>query len=109
VAEDLGARVFVIVREKVHVGSGGKAVTASLEVSEPLDELVQLAVTHYNDAAILIVDRLVTALDIDDGEAPHAEYRFVTLIPSFTVRTAMHQTADGVTDAWYRHGPIDTH
>src|SRR5262249_51190671 len=35
--------------------------------------VVELAVLHRPDGAVLVADRLVAALDVDDAEPPHAE------------------------------------
>src|SRR6266566_6045198 len=76
-----------------------------LEVAKPLDVLVQLTVSHFGDAAVLVVDGLVAAGDVDDGEAAHAEHRVVGFEPPFAVGAAMTQAPKGDAHALDRKLP----
>jgi hypothetical protein len=56
-----------------------------------LAEVVQLAVEDRRDRAVLVVDRLVTACHVDDGEPAHAERGVVVAVEAGTVRAPVDE------------------
>src|SRR6185436_11995071 len=68
-----GAPLFVRVHDDFGVGVRGKAVAGGFEIPAELLEVVDLAVEDDRDAAVLVVDRLMSGRDVDDAQPPHAE------------------------------------
>src|SRR5208282_1713026 len=61
------------VHDRLGVASGAEAVAARAQLAAERLEIVDLAVEHDGDAAVLVVERLRAARDIDDGEPAMAE------------------------------------
>src|SRR5439155_5733365 len=80
------------------IGSGGEDMPQVLELpGEPL-EVVEFAVTDGDEIASLIVDRLVTANQIDDAESPHGQRTLrVVEITSF-VGTPVNEMPDDLSN-----------
>ena len=66
-------------------------VALRLQLVTQLAVVVDLTVEDYRYAAILIRDRLMAGLQIDDGEAAHAERDRIVHQQTVVVRTAVHQ------------------
>src|SRR5690242_19157448 len=64
-------------------------MTRRLQLRAQLLKIVDLTVAYAYDGAVLIVDRLMAAADIDDGKAPHTEQQFAIDKCAFVVRSAM--------------------
>src|SRR5690242_7821423 len=71
--EAADAVLFVEVRDRLAVGPGAELVTGGLQTVPQLGEVVDLAVQHQPDRAVLVRERLMAALDVDDREAPEPE------------------------------------
>ena len=73
-----------------------KRVPAPLEIAPQLLVVVDLAVEDDPDRAVLVRDRLVAAVEIDDAEAAHAERDAVADVHTLIVGAAMrHGAAHG--------------
>jgi hypothetical protein len=55
------------------IGPGPEAVTVAFELCAQFEEVIDLSVEYDPDALFGVGHGLVTALEIDDGEAPEAE------------------------------------
>ncbi len=75
--EDLGVRVR---RE---------TVAAALQLTAQLAVVVDLAVLDDGDAAVLVGDRLVAVLEVDDRESPHRQRNPALVEETIAVRSAM--------------------
>jgi hypothetical protein len=51
--------------------------------------VVDLAVLHHPHRRVLVVDRLVATLEVDDGKAPHAQRYAVEVDTPLIVRPAV--------------------
>src|SRR5262249_55468593 len=69
---ELRADLLVEVREDLRVAAALEAMAAE-QLAPDVLVVVELAVLHRPDGAVLVADRLVAALDVDDAEPPHAE------------------------------------
>ena len=71
---NVGAELLVEVREDLRVAAaretGGRRARAP---RRSVDVVVELAVLDRPDRSVLVRERLVAALDVDDAEAPRAE------------------------------------
>ena len=65
-AREPSAALLVEVRDDLGVAPAAEAMAAPLEPRADVEVVVQLAVLHRPDAAGLVGERLVTALDVDD-------------------------------------------
>ena len=65
--------ILVEVHEHLRVAAGGEAVAAALQLGSQLSVVVDLPVLDDLDAAILVADRLVAAVEVDDREPPRRE------------------------------------
>jgi glycosyltransferase involved in cell wall biosynthesis len=63
-----GPALLVQVDQDLAVGAGAEAVAAPLQLGADRLEAVELAVDDDLDRAVLVRDRLITGLEIDDGE-----------------------------------------
>ena len=66
-----------------------EGMTELLQLFAKLAVVVNLAVENYPGSAILIVDWLVAALDVDDREPAHSQAGWTTEIETIIVRAAM--------------------
>ncbi len=71
--EAVDAVLLVGVDDGLGVRVGLEAMTAVLELLAEILEVVDLAVEDDADGAVFVVDRLVAAGDVDDGQAAHAQ------------------------------------
>ena len=65
--------LLVEVDEHLGVAMSREGVPGPLEVMPELAVVVELAVLDDLDAAVLVADRLVTGLEVDDRETPRGE------------------------------------
>ena len=76
-AQPLGeARAVLLVEVDEHLGvgvRGAEAVAGRLELRAQLGVVVDLAVLDDDDAAVLVGDRLVAALEVDDRQPPRGQ------------------------------------
>src|SRR5205807_10585880 len=105
----LAPQLFVEMGNEVHIGTRLQPVTAALEPGELLDVVIQFAVAHDGDGAVFVIDRLIAAGQIDDGQATHAQHGLVPVVPAHAIGAAVRQQADRVPDAGPGEGAIDTH
>ena len=111
------AEVFVEMHEHLGVSVRRETVAACLEFAAQLAEVVDLAVEDELDGAVLVRDRLVARLEVDDRKAAEAEAGRDPLlglqdIETFVVRTAMpkgprHPREHLPIDGFGPHDPAD--
>ena len=77
------------VHDDLGIGTRAKGVTKALQFGNQFDKVVNLAVEHHHHAAVLIEQRLLTAGDVDDGQAPVAETHARFEVQASLVRAAM--------------------
>src|SRR5262249_52503942 len=65
--------LLVKVDDHFRIRAGRESVAAGFEISSKLPEVVDLAVEDELHRSIFVRDRLITRLEIDDGQAPEAE------------------------------------
>ena len=84
-------RAILLVRahEYFGIGSRAKAVAQGLQPGAERLEVVDLTVKGAPDRAILIRDRLITGLKIDDAEPPDAQRDEWVNIETLTVGAAV--------------------
>jgi hypothetical protein len=75
------------------IGTCSEVMAAREQVIAKLGEIVNLAIEHHPDAAVLIGKRLMTAGEIDDAEAPKTKTQTAVNENAFVIGTAMD---DGV-------------
>ena len=68
-----GPELLVAVDDDLRVGARGEAVPPGCERLSQLGEVVDLAVEHHGDGAVLVEHRLVACRQIDDAEPPVPE------------------------------------
>src|SRR5436853_137304 len=102
-------QLLIEMGNEVHIGTRLQPVTAALEPGELLDVVIQFAVAHDGDGAVFVIDRLIAAGQIDDGQATHAQHGLVPVVPAHAIGAAVRQQADRVPDAGPGEGAIDTH
>jgi hypothetical protein len=91
--------LLVEVNDDLRVGVGAETVTGPNELLAQLAEVVDLAVQYDNDGAVLVVDRLVPAFQIDDRKALNAKRDPVIRKQPTRVRAAMlHGPAHALDD-----------
>jgi hypothetical protein len=90
-ADTVNAELLVQVHDHLGVAVGGKAVAPAYEVCAQLPEVVDLAVQHDSDGAVLAEDRLVSGEEIDDAQALDPEARVAVHEQPSRVRAAMLQ------------------
>ena len=90
--EAVRAVLLVEVDDDLDVGAGAEAVAAGGELFAQLLEVVDLAVADDGDCAVLVRDRLITGLEIDDAEAPEAQTDAGREVEALAVGAAMAQT-----------------
>ena len=116
--EALGAEVLVQVEGDLTVGLRAEAVAARLELrAQPL-EVIELAVVHDHQRAVLVGDRLVARREVDDGEAGMAEPKTSVggdPVPASIGAAMMERRGAGVhhliadVGSWGEHGGDTTH
>ena len=67
------APLLVRVRDHLGVAVRAEAVAGARELVRELRVVVDLAVLHDDDASVLVRDRLVAGVEVDDREAPRGE------------------------------------
>ncbi len=82
--------VFLVqVHQDFRVATGGKAMSLRLEAGAQLAVIVDLAIEHDDDGAVLVGDRLMAARHVDDAEALGAEADAVGDVEALVVRPAV--------------------
>ncbi len=98
------AEVLVEVRDDLGVAAGLEPVPAARERCADVSVVVELAVLNGPDAPVLVGERLVTALDVDDAQATDAECDAVGGVGAAVVRPAMgHRVRHPVEDPRREH------
>src|SRR5258705_4817383 len=75
--------------DNFRVGLRTNPVTPALELIAEGLEVVDLPVVDDPDGPVLVRDRLVAGLEIDDAQPAHAERRVVVVIGALVIRSAM--------------------
>ena len=95
---------------KENASNGGEAwdgdfdaVAAALEVRPQLDVVEDLAVEHRPDGLVLVVDRLVAALEVDDAQPRMAQAEAGLGVIAGAVRPARRQRRDHGLELAARH------
>ena len=92
--EELGTPLLVGVSDHLGVRAGRKGVTEPLQLLAELDVVVELAVLHDPEAAALVGEWLVAALEIDDRESCARHPEAVVEVEPRPVGTAMSELPD---------------
>jgi hypothetical protein len=71
--EDLFTPLLVTVHDRLGVARRGEPVTGGFERLPQRAMVVDFSVEDHRDGAVLVVDGLVPAGDVDDAQAPHAD------------------------------------
>ena len=87
------AVVLVEVDDRFGVAVGAERVAGAHELLVQLLVVVNLAVEHDADRAVLVEDRLLAAFEVDDAEPAHAERDAVVDVDALFVGTAVHHHA----------------
>src|SRR5947208_17146080 len=87
--DDIGAAVFVQVDDDFGVAESGERMTAGDQLLTKRLIVVDLAIEHHPHGTVLIADRLLAALEIDDAEPAHAETDVAADKDAVIVRTAI--------------------
>src|SRR5262249_19826594 len=82
--------LLVHVRDHLDVRARAQPVTARLELPHESRRVVDLAVADHLDGAVLVPERLLAAVDVDDREAPHPERHLVLHVAPEGIRPAVH-------------------
>ncbi len=69
----LRAPFLVRVEDDFRIGAGAEAVAAARQFRPQVQEVVDLAVEHDGQGAVLVEHGLVAAGEVDDGQAAHAQ------------------------------------
>jgi hypothetical protein len=84
------------VRDDLDVALAAEHVAPRRELGAELSIVVDLAVHDRDDVAALVLDRLVSRLQVDDREPPHRERAALERTASLAVRPAVTQELDRV-------------
>src|SRR6187402_2428381 len=76
-----------------------EAVSLRLQCGAQGTVVIDLSIEDHADAAVLVEDRLLPAMEVDDGQAPHRQAHGAVEVMSGAVRTA---TLDAVIHAKQR-------
>jgi hypothetical protein len=71
--DDVRSPLLVPVEDDLPVAPGAEPVPRALELGTDVEVVVDLAVEHEGEGSFLVEERLVSALEVDDREAPEAE------------------------------------
>ena len=88
----LGAPLLVPVNEHLGVAAAAEPVTCPLELVHELAVVVDLAVLHDDDAAVLVRDRLVASGQIDDRQPACGDPDRSVEMRALGVRAAVEQS-----------------
>ena len=64
-------------------------MSALLQIFAQFLEIIDLAIKDHDDAAVFIVDWLITGLQIDDGQPPMSQAALIIYKKAFSVRAAV--------------------
>src|SRR3990172_11770722 len=78
-----------------HLGIGVRAKMMSLlfQLVTQLFEIIDLSVANDPNRFVLVGNRLMASLQVNDAEAAHAEANTAVIIMPFIIRAAMHNHA----------------
>src|SRR5690606_41167826 len=93
------------VNDDLGLAPGAELVASSEEIVLDLLEVVDLAVVGDDDRVVLVVERLLTALEIDDREAPVAESHAGLEMEPVAVGTARRERSVHRTHERFVNGP----
>ena len=94
--ETLDAPAFVGTQHDFRVAPRAERETHSLELLAKLTEVVELAVVDDRERPGVVLQRLVATVDIDDAEAPHAEYRTICGPDAQIIRASVTEAVDAL-------------
>ena len=77
------------VHDHLGIAAGAEAVAQRFEFRHQLLEVVDLAVEHHRDAAVLVEHRLLAAGDVDDRQTPVAQRQPRLEVVAALIRAAM--------------------
>src|SRR6185369_10439411 len=89
VVRTISAKLIVRVHNRFGVAVGVESVAQLLEFFAQLEIVVDLAVEDDPRAAILIVDGLLSALEVNDGQAAHRQTNGAVHVETVFIRAAM--------------------
>ena len=89
VAHAVGAVLLVEVDDHLGVALRGERWPRALQLRAQLAVVVDLAVQDDDDRAVLVEDRLVAGLEVDDAQALDAEARAPAMMEPARVRAAV--------------------
>src|SRR5438105_15885709 len=69
---------------------GIEAMPFELQILPELGEVIDLAVENNPDSLVFVVDRLMSACQINDAQAPHPQSKTSLRMNSFVVRAATY-------------------
>ena len=87
--------VLVEVNDHLGVGLRREPMTLPLELDAQLAVVVDLAVEHEPNRAVLVRDRLVSRLEIDDREPPETEAERDPVVVLLDVQSLVVRVRDG--------------
>ena len=77
------------VDDHLRVAAGAEGVSACQQLALDLHEVEDLAVEGHDDSVVLVVERLLAALEVDDRQAPMTETDAGLEVKSVAVRASM--------------------
>ena len=95
--------------ENLRVALGAERVAALLQVGAKLSVVVDLAVQDDREAAVLVVDRLITGLEVDHAKPLDPEHSLIGSMDSPRVRAPVNLTVAHSLDQTNRHRRLDRH
>src|SRR4029077_10175496 len=89
--------LFVSMRDYFPIGTSAESVITILEFFLQLLEVIDLTIEHHSDRSILIEDRLMPTLDVNNAQATHSQRQRPAFKVAFVIRPTMlhrrrHQT-----------------
>ncbi len=82
---------------------GRELVSGGLQLSPQRPVVVDLAVVHERDGAVLVSDRLPAAFDVDDRKAPHSQPNRTVEEVTVVIGSAMNECLGHPLDAFAVH------
>jgi len=83
--------LLIGVDDDLGIALGAKAVAARFQIAAQRLEVIDFAVLDRQDGAVLVEDRLVAAVHVDDRQAPHAQPDAAPDVDSLVVRPPVRQ------------------
>jgi len=94
VFDEVVAVLLVKMDDDLRVRTGVEAVTQRLELLTQLDIVEDLSIEDYLDGAILVVDGLITPLQVDDAQPRMGQTSMLIVIVAVAVGAPVVQTGD---------------